>query len=204
MALTFDDGPGPAVPEILTVLRSHHVHATFFDTGSHEATYPDMVRAIAADGDLLADHTWDHRYPTQISGGWTTQYLTDQITRTAEQQEHLTGKPTCLFRPPGGLQQNVLATTRAQGMSEVMWSVDSLDWQQPDHLSDAATLTIMRNATATHGQRHPIVLMHAAKASHEPEWQVGSYRGNTVAALPAVISWYQDHGYRFVDLLGNS
>jgi hypothetical protein len=48
--------------------------------------------------------------------------------------------------------------------------------------------------------RHPIVLLHAAKASHESESAVSSYRGNTVAALPGIIGWYHQHGYRFVTL----
>ncbi|MEO5852386.1 MAG: polysaccharide deacetylase family protein, partial [Nocardioides sp.] len=35
VALTFDDGPGPWTPYVLTVLRRERVHATFFVTGTH-------------------------------------------------------------------------------------------------------------------------------------------------------------------------
>src|SRR2546429_2486139 len=36
VALTFDDGPGPYTPAVLSVLEQHHVHATFFAIGKME------------------------------------------------------------------------------------------------------------------------------------------------------------------------
>jgi len=88
----------------------------------------------------------------------------------------------------------------------VMWSVDTRDWAQPGQDSPAYIAQIIANATTLTAaeSEHPIVLMHAGKASHEPEAQVSSYRGNTVAALPQVIDWYKARGYRFVNLLGQS
>src|ERR1700747_1805419 len=35
-ALTFDDGPGPFTPQVLSVLEHFHVHATFFAIGRME------------------------------------------------------------------------------------------------------------------------------------------------------------------------
>ena len=67
-----------------------------------------------------------------------------------------------------------------------------------------ATAAIVKRATAVNGNAHPIVLMHSFKASHEPESQVSSYRGNTIAALPAIIEWYHAHGYHFVRMDGKS
>jgi len=48
------------------------------------------------------------------------------------------------------------------------------------------------------GSGPPIVLLHAGKASSEPDSVVSPNRGNTVAALPAIIYWYTAHGFRFV------
>ncbi len=204
VALTFDDGPGPADREIVTVLDRYGVHATFFETGAHAAANPDITRTLAAHGELIADHSWGHYYPTQVKGGWTPDYLRSQLTRTNSELASLTGQPVCYFRPPGGFRENVLAAAGRQRMSAVLWSVDSEDWKQPPRTTKAATRRIIANATATSGDAHPIVLMHSAKASHEPESRVSSYRGNTVAALPAVIEWYRAHGYRFVTLAGTS
>ncbi len=204
MALTFDDGPGPFTRQILAILSSHHVRATFFDTGLHASEYPQVVAAEAAGGNLVEDHSYSHVYPPAAQGGWTLTYVRNQIIRTAQLLTSTDGRSVCYFRPPGGYTDNVLAATRSLGINAVLWSVDSKDWQQPPKVTAAATAVIVAQATAVDGQMHPILLMHAGKASHEPESQVSSFRGNTVAALPTIIDWYQNHGYTFVDLFGRS
>jgi peptidoglycan-N-acetylglucosamine deacetylase len=194
VALTFDDGPGPFLPQILKILRMNDVRATVFDTGAGDAAYPAMTRQIVTDGQLLGDHSWDHAYPSAVPGGWTVSYLVDQISRTRSQQEALTGQSVCYFRPPGGYTTNVLTATKQLGMSAVLWSVDPRDWTQPASYSQASVDAIVSAATNTGGQAHPIVLLHDA----------GGYRGNTVAALPRIIDWYRANGYQFVDLTGGS
>ena len=207
VALTFDDGASADMFAIAQVLRAQSVRAaTFFDTGAKDAQNPQAVTDVAAMGYLIGNHTWDHQYPKAVRGGWSLPYLSDQISRTAAQTLRLTGAGQCFFRPPGGVQDNVLAAAAAQGMSVVMWSVDTFDWQSPPRLDPAFQQRIITRATTlpAAGVDHPIVLMHSAKASHEPEQQVSSFRGNTVAALPSIIAWYRSHGYQFVDLAGRS
>lgn len=204
VALTFDDGPGPDDAQFAAILDQYHVHATFFETGAHIAAHPDQVRMLADHGNLIGGHGWDHRYPRQVRGGWTVSYLEDQFGRTRTELRSILGRPSCYVRPPGGFRNNVLATTATLGLTAVMWTTDSLDWQQPDKTTPQATARIVVRATAINGARHPIVLMHSAKASHEPDSRVSPYRGNTLAALPAIIEWYQQHGYRFVRLDGKS
>jgi peptidoglycan/xylan/chitin deacetylase (PgdA/CDA1 family) len=194
VALTLDDGPGPFLPQILTILRQYDVRATFFDIGARDALFPAMTRKIVADGHLLGDHSWDHLYPSQVPGGWTVPYLVDQISRTASQQEALTGARPCWFRPPGGYTDNVLTATRQLGMSAALWSIDPRDWEQPDYYSQASVDAIVRASTSTGSLTHPILLLHAGPL----------FRANTVAALPRIIAWYRANGYRFVDLDGGS
>ncbi len=204
VALTFDDGPGPADASIVQILDRYGIHATFFETGQHAAARPELVRLLAQHGELLGDHTWGHWYPRQVQGGWTVNYLLKQFDRTDDEISQLSGTAVCFFRPPGGFQTNVLAAASQRRLASVLWSTDSLDWQQPNHTTAAATAAIVKRATAVNGNAHPIVLMHSFKASHEPESQVSSYRGNTIAALPAIIEWYHAHGYRFVRMDGKS
>ena len=204
VALTFDDGPGPDDAALLQILAAHHVPATFFLTGVHSAAQPAQVQALAQAGELVADHSYDHRYPREVSGGWTVPYLLDQITRTNAVLTSQTKAPVCFFRPPGGFEDNVLKAASAEGMTAVLWSVDSSDWKQPDHVTAAATQAIVAAATNVGTQTHPIVLLHSAKASREPSSVVSPFRGNTLAALPQIIDWYATHGYRFVDLTGRS
>lgn len=198
MALTFDDGASPTTLAIAAVLKAKGVGATFFDVGRQDEARPSVVKQVAAMGFHVEDHSWDHRYPTMVPGGWTLPFVRQQITRTADLQQRLTGHRPCYFRPPGGFMTNVRRTAYGLGMSVVLWSVDTLDWRQPVQTSPASTRTIIERATAVHGQQHPIVLMHAGKSSPEPTGVVSPNRSNTVAALPAIIDWYTAHGYRFV------
>ena len=44
VALTFDDGPGPFTPQVLSVLERYQVPATFFEIGEEVARYPQYAR----------------------------------------------------------------------------------------------------------------------------------------------------------------
>jgi peptidoglycan-N-acetylglucosamine deacetylase len=200
VALTFDDGPGTADAQIAQILTRYHITATFFETGAHAAADPATVRLLANNGNLIAGHSWDHDYPDQVSGGWTVRYLRDQFSRTDKELSGLTGSPVCFVRPPGGIRTNVLTTTQQLNLTAVLWSTDAEDWRQPGRTTSAATNAIVTNATAVSGNAHPIVLLHSAKASHESDAKVSPYRGNTIAALPRIIEWYQKHNYRFVTM----
>jgi hypothetical protein len=65
VALTFDCGASDAaVDRILATLAQRGVPATFFVTGAFARTYPERVRAIAAAGYPIGNHSETHRsYP---------------------------------------------------------------------------------------------------------------------------------------------
>ncbi len=202
VALTFDDGPGPQTLELAAVLAKAGVHATFFDTGAHTQAYPAVQKELVAQGHLIGTHSFDHRYPKAVPGGWTPAFVADQITRTQAAIHAATGETACFYRPPGGFLDNVPAAAKATRSTVVMWTIDSLDWQQPDTTTAAATAAIVANSTQVGDQQHPILLLHTAKASAEPDSKVSANRSNTIAALPAIIEWYRAHGYRFVRMDG--
>ncbi len=205
VALTFDDGAGGVTPQVLAILRRYNVRATFFNTGAHDAQYPAQVMRTAAEGHLVANHTWEHRYPSSANGHWSRRYLNREFDKTNAQQLKLTGKNSCFFRPPGGfVTSGMVAEAAKNHMSTVMWSVDTNDWRQSRRTTTASTNAVIRGARQGYGQLHPIILMHVAKASHDPESRVTSNRSNDVAALPAIIAGYQKRGYRFVDMAGKS
>ena len=49
IALTFDDGPGPYTPQVLSILEHRHVPATFFEVGVLERYFYASTARIAAD-----------------------------------------------------------------------------------------------------------------------------------------------------------
>ena len=60
IALTFDDGPNANTREVLDVLKAQNVKATFFIVGRMARAYPDVLKRIAAEGHLLANHSATH------------------------------------------------------------------------------------------------------------------------------------------------
>ncbi|TLS45244.1 glycosyltransferase [Streptomyces montanus] len=59
VALTFDGGPDPVwTPRLLTLLRKHHVHATFFLFGVQAARHPELVRRIRAEGHEIGSNSY--------------------------------------------------------------------------------------------------------------------------------------------------
>jgi peptidoglycan/xylan/chitin deacetylase (PgdA/CDA1 family) len=95
VALSFDDGPDPAVtPALLDVLRRHDARATFFFLGSQAETARDVVERVIADGHEIGNHTWrDERTARMPADEFETRLL-----RTKE----ILGAPARLFRPGGG------------------------------------------------------------------------------------------------------
>src|SRR5947209_8155114 len=98
VALTFDDGPWPDTPQFLSVLEREHVHATFFQLGSQIASYGRGVdQRMLADGDIIGDHTWDHR---DVAGDGP--FASWEISSTRRTIAAHTGFTPCLFRAPYG------------------------------------------------------------------------------------------------------
>jgi peptidoglycan/xylan/chitin deacetylase (PgdA/CDA1 family) len=191
VALTFDDGPGQATSAILSILKSAGVTATFFNMGTRTQALPDLVRAEAAGGMSLGNHTWDHPDMTTLT---VTAQASEMDQETNAQKASLNRVP-CMFRPPGGAYNaDTLSLAQQRNMRVWMWSVQSSDWQAPLTLDPTWVQRIVTNAETGVTQQHPVVLFHNG-ANPAP---------NTVAALPTVIDFYKANGYTFVGLFGHT
>jgi peptidoglycan/xylan/chitin deacetylase (PgdA/CDA1 family) len=184
IALTFDDGYSPsATAQILAILESEHVAATFFPYAAAVQRAPSLWRSVAAAGYPIANHTATHPDLTTLSAGRVRAQLEEARTTI----ERITGFPMVdVFRPPyGAWNASVLREAAAAGcLAAVLWDVDTRDWTG----IPAATIA----ARAEAGTNGSIVLMHAGPAQ-------------TPRALPAIIEWYRSRGYGFVtipELLG--
>lgn len=130
VALTFDDGPDPAItPDLLRLLARHEARATFFMCGLAAVRHPDIVRAIADEGHGVGAHGWDHRPVRQLSPReWRR-----QIARPLDVLADLTDRPVRWFRPPWGAADTAtVAALRDRGVTTMLWSSEGLDW----HLRD--------------------------------------------------------------------
>lgn len=176
IALTFDAGPSENSARLLDILKEKRVPATFFLLGKrHIEKYPELVERMAAEGHEVASHTWDHKILTRI----TPAQIRDELERTDDAIERITGRRPTLMRPPQGrTNDTVHRICRELGLSEVLWSVTAKDYAT----TDSALITKRVLAQAS---RDGIILLHDLYAG-------------TVPAVPGIIDALKERGYVFV------
>ena len=173
VALTFDDGPHPVyTEEILDVLDQAGVEASFFMMGKEAELYPDVVKKVSDAGHLIGNHTYTHANVCQISAEETV----EEITKTNDILEGLTGKRPQFFRPPFGCKNEALE--KQTGMFWIFWDVDTLDWNCQN--AEQVYCQVVKNV-----EENDIILMHDAYPS-------------TVEAVRELIPALQEMGYTFV------
>jgi len=125
--LTFDDGPHPEItPIVLERLRTFQARAVFFVVGSRIERARGLLPEILAQGHIIGNHSFEHRLerdPGLIS------YVAD-VRRCQALLTSLTGVTPGLFRAPMGRNTGgALLTPRVLGLRQILWSVDSRDWE---------------------------------------------------------------------------
>ncbi|WP_053084711.1 polysaccharide deacetylase family protein [Streptomyces viridochromogenes] len=173
IALTFDDGPAATeTSQLLTYLAKYKARATFFTVGQNVAAHPDLVRAEAAAGHEVGNHSWSHPDLTGLS----TAQIQSQLSRTSAAIKAATGEEPKLFRPPyGAINSTVRAATT---LSPVLWDVDTEDWKYRDSGKVAQTVI-------TKAGRNEVVLMH-------------DIHPTSVGAVPEILRTLTARGYHFV------
>jgi peptidoglycan-N-acetylglucosamine deacetylase len=126
IALTYDDGPNDIVTERLLDLLAHHsVRATFFLIGRYVRQRPQIVRAIAASGHLIGNHTMTHPWLSWQSAA----RIHLEIADCNAVLEDILGVPVRYFRAPHGARRPaVLRIARALGLEPVQWNIITKDW----------------------------------------------------------------------------
>ncbi len=185
LALTFDDGPDPAItPLVLKALATYHAHATFFVLGGKAKAHPELLRKIVAGGHCIGNHSFSHPSST------TADRARHELDDTAAAIKKAVGRnPTC-FRPPYGIlagahgtRRGTLArTAQSLGYPVITWTISSADTRPID------AQFIANNVIHTPNPGD-IVLMHDG-AGHKA----------TAAAVPMILRELSAAGYRFVTL----
>jgi cellulose synthase/poly-beta-1,6-N-acetylglucosamine synthase-like glycosyltransferase/peptidoglycan/xylan/chitin deacetylase (PgdA/CDA1 family) len=168
ISLTFDDGPHPiSTPQLLDVLSTERVPATFFITGSMAVQHPELIQRMTREGHAVGNHTLTHADLNGISAFRAREELvvTDRIIRS------LTGQATTSFRLPYGgtadeeVIRNTLGILRAQQLGYHLSSYDfeTLDWS---HGSGEARAEAADIPLPEFDGRNLTVLMHDGGADN--------------------------------------
>lgn len=131
--LTFDLGyESGFTNDILDVLKTNNVKATFFVTGSYAEKQGEIVQRIIDEGHTVGNHSWSHPDMTTLSDADAAL----EITKVHDIVKEKYGYETYLFRfPAGTFSEKTLAIAAQNGHHSVFWSFAYNDWDnanQPD------------------------------------------------------------------------
>lgn len=187
VALTFDDGPyGAPTIEILNILKSENINATFFVIGENVKKYPEIAKEIVADGNVIGNHSYDH--PRNIDT-FPTKEFNEELSTTEEAIFSATNLRPSLFRAPyGKTNPQMLTELKNDNYTLVKWNVDSEDWNYSKSPTDVVEKNVL-------GQVKPnmIILFHDGRDTH-----INYPRDNTIKALPNIIDTLKQQGYSFM------
>jgi peptidoglycan/xylan/chitin deacetylase (PgdA/CDA1 family) len=185
VVLTFDDGPLPRNSnQILAILASQCVKATFFTVGRQARENPEGVRKLREAGHTIATHSQNHPLGmNKMAIEHARQEIDDGIASvTAALGDADAVAP--FFRIPGlSRAEQVEDYLASQGIQ--VWSADfpADDWR---HISSSKVYDIAMKRLDAKGKG--ILLLHDIQA-------------RTVAALPRILHELKVRGYRIVHVV---
>jgi chitin deacetylase len=179
VALTFDDAPTPRTSEVMDILESKNVPATFYMIGSAIEQHPDIAKTIVDRGYEIGNHSYSHERFYFKSQSFIENEV--ETTNTLIRNTGYTGQIT--FRPPNGKKLIGLPWYLSQhNITTIMWDVEP-DTYYPNNAEGMISYTLQKT--------HPgsIILLHPFcndECSADRE------------ALPQIIDGLKAKGYRFV------
>lgn len=180
--LTFDDGPSSNTDNILDILDTYGVKATFFVTGKGGAKAEASYRRIVEEGHTLGMHSYTHDYSVIYA---SEEAFMEDMEKLQRYLYDVTGVQSTYIRFPGGSSNKVsdvdmrllITDVHEAGMEYFDWNVSSQDASSKpltkEEILDNCLNSIERFQNC-------IILMHDA----------GS-KDSTVEALPELIEHIQ-------------
>jgi peptidoglycan/xylan/chitin deacetylase (PgdA/CDA1 family) len=202
VALTFDDGPNPhATPQILDILKSENIKATFFLIGKWVKKYPELARRIASEGHAIGGHTYSHggedgreSWGDFKKGNDTIKEITGVDVRQVRvpqfgynEIETIDGRKVARIQE---LTEGSLAEDIASGkLSVIDCSINPNDWNV------LVPSLLIREYVLFRLHPGAIICLHDGS---EKESELKSRANRTVRMLPDLIQEIKKKGYGFV------
>src|SRR6516162_8890544 len=186
VVLTFDDGPVPAYSnEILDILASQCVKATYFMVGEMARAYPAVVRRVYEEGHTIGTHSEDH--PLRF-GHLPVKKIRHEIDRGISDVDAALGGARYLapfFRIPGLARSDVVESElAARGLIVFSSDTDADDWHRHIKPDQIIALAMRRLEALGKG----ILLLHDIHPA-------------TAAALPGLLQQLKDNGFHIVQVV---
>ena len=201
LALTFDDGPNPAItPRLLDLLDRYKAKGTFFVIGRYVRECPELVRETVARGHLVGNHTETH--PNLFRS--THREIRIELRLCHDAISNVLGAPPKWFRPPYGMRNPwVIPSAQELGYRTVMWTLLPGDWKERpvewlisrlEPIADHAQRSL-RGGTSPAAGTGDILCLH--DGAHR---ELNGDRSRTLAALEYWLPRWRDLGLEFVTI----
>ena len=184
--LTFDDGPTDSTtPHVLDILQKYHVRATFFVIGRQIKGREAILRRMDREGHAIGVHSYTHRYQEIYRSADT---LLQDIERCRQSITAVLPRYNRrIYRFPGGsfLCPHLRSAVTEAGYRYYDWNAAARDAE-----GNFTAEELFQNVVSSAQNKDPVLLL-----LHDG---VG-YR-QTLLALPKIIEYFQQNGYRFQTL----
>lgn len=187
--LTINHGPSEHTPNILAILKTYHVKATFFVTGQNPMQIP-YIKQVFQQGHAIGLQTYSNAY-AHIYSSDTAFY--QELSKIADVVKAQTGQEPKILRFPGG-SSNTLSKNYSVGiMSRLTTSVQRKGYQYYDwncaigDSNPSLPSSILIETAKSCDIGGPIMML-----THDQ-----SRSNATVEALPAIIEYYKKQEYTF-------
>ncbi|MDF2882912.1 MAG: polysaccharide deacetylase [Clostridiaceae bacterium] len=179
VALTFDDGPSQKVDDILSILNSENVKATFFLIGSEIKQYPEEAKKLISSGQEIGNHTYSHNRMVFK----TPSYIKNEIEDTDNLIRNMGYKDPIQFRPPNGKKLIFLPYYLKQhNRKTILWDLEPNSYPEINSSSDKIVKYVADNV-----KPGSIIILHPMYDN----------KGTTIGAIRGIIQELKNKGYEF-------
>ncbi|WP_017754097.1 polysaccharide deacetylase family protein [Calidifontibacillus oryziterrae] len=175
--LTFDDGPGRHLNDILDILNAENIQAIFF--WQSKLLYKGRPwRRVLNEGHHIGSHACNHKNLVRLTKG--QQF--GQIKYSIDKIESITGTKVQHFRPPyGQYNEDTMSILDELNLTPIMWEITSYDWSNK-HTPEKIVENVVE-----HVKDGSIILLHELE--------------QTAKALPQIIEGIREKGFEFTNKL---
>lgn len=184
--LTFDAGyENGCTAKILDVLEKHNVKAAFFLVGNYLEQNQDLVRRMAEQGHIVANHTYHHWDMSKISD---MESFRSELESLETLYTQITGQTMPkYYRPPQGIySEENLKMAQELGYKTVFWSLAYVDWLNDDQpTSEQAFSKLIPRI-----HNGAVVLLHSTSQTNAEildelltRWETMGYQFSTIDKL---------------------
>lgn len=169
------------IPEILQILNSQEVKATFFIEGKWARENSELVQMIDEQGHLIGNHAYNHPDMATLS----QEEIREQINQTNQILSAITEDSPKWFAPPSGsYNDNVVQIADELNLETILWTVDTVDWKNP-------SVSVMVNRIRERIHPGATILMHPTSASTrglEEMITIAKEKGYKIGTIETLLS----------------